>query len=106
MNPPFNPSKFLRVDWWWIRQAENSGTRCQRADEGIEGVICGRSIYSGELDFSAAQARAIGVLLTMVTGLPLTPITRAIGWEIDVETGRARKPTGPVDYVRGLVVGR
>jgi phosphoribosylformimino-5-aminoimidazole carboxamide ribotide isomerase len=26
--------------------------------EGIEGVICGRSIYTGALDFVAAQQRA------------------------------------------------
>ena len=26
--------------------------------EGVEGVICGRAIYSGDLDFAAAQARA------------------------------------------------
>jgi phosphoribosylformimino-5-aminoimidazole carboxamide ribotide isomerase len=31
---------------------------CAVADEGIEGVICGRAIYSGELDFEAAQRRA------------------------------------------------
>jgi len=31
---------------------------CAVEHEGIEGVICGRSIYSGELDFAAAQARA------------------------------------------------
>jgi len=31
---------------------------CAVEDEGIEGVICGRAIYSGELDFEAAQARA------------------------------------------------
>jgi phosphoribosylformimino-5-aminoimidazole carboxamide ribotide isomerase len=31
---------------------------CAVEDEGIEGVICGRAIYSGELDFRAAQARA------------------------------------------------
>jgi phosphoribosylformimino-5-aminoimidazole carboxamide ribotide isomerase len=24
----------------------------------VSGVICGRAIYSGELDFTAAQARA------------------------------------------------
>ena len=27
-------------------------------DEGIEGVICGRSIYEGTLDLESAQARA------------------------------------------------
>lgn len=31
---------------------------CAVEDEGIEGVICGRAIYSGDLDFAAAQDRA------------------------------------------------
>ena len=31
---------------------------CAVEDEGIEGVICGRAIYSGDLDFAQAQARA------------------------------------------------
>ncbi|HIV73268.1 MAG TPA: 1-(5-phosphoribosyl)-5-[(5-phosphoribosylamino)methylideneamino]imidazole-4-carboxamide isomerase [Candidatus Aquabacterium excrementipullorum] len=31
---------------------------CAVEDEGVEGVICGRAIYSGDLDFAAAQTRA------------------------------------------------
>ena len=31
---------------------------CAIEDEGVEGVICGRSIYTGALDFTAAQMRA------------------------------------------------
>ena len=31
---------------------------CGVEPEGIEGVICGRAIYSGDLDFAVAQARA------------------------------------------------
>jgi phosphoribosylformimino-5-aminoimidazole carboxamide ribotide isomerase len=31
---------------------------CEVEDDGIEGVICGRAIYSGDLDFAAAQERA------------------------------------------------
>jgi phosphoribosylformimino-5-aminoimidazole carboxamide ribotide isomerase len=31
---------------------------CAVQSEGVEGVICGRSIYTGALDFAAAQARA------------------------------------------------
>ena len=31
---------------------------CAVQDDGVEGVICGRSIYTGALDFAAAQARA------------------------------------------------
>ncbi len=38
-----------------MRDIENL---CAVENEGIEGVICGRAIYSGDLDFVAAQARA------------------------------------------------
>jgi len=31
---------------------------CAVENEGVQGVICGRAIYSGDLDFAAAQARA------------------------------------------------
>ncbi len=31
---------------------------CKVEDEGVTGVICGRAIYSGDLDFTAAQKRA------------------------------------------------
>lgn len=31
---------------------------CKVQDEGIEGVICGRAIYTGDLDFAAGQERA------------------------------------------------
>ena len=31
---------------------------CAVEDQGVEGVICGRAIYSGDLDFAAAQVRA------------------------------------------------
>ena len=31
---------------------------CEVEDEGIEGVICGRAIYTGDLDFASAQERA------------------------------------------------
>jgi phosphoribosylformimino-5-aminoimidazole carboxamide ribotide isomerase len=31
---------------------------CAVEEVGIEGVICGRAIYTGDLDFAAAQARA------------------------------------------------
>ncbi|WP_353192662.1 1-(5-phosphoribosyl)-5-[(5-phosphoribosylamino)methylideneamino]imidazole-4-carboxamide isomerase [Pandoraea pnomenusa] len=31
---------------------------CKVENEGVEGVICGRAIYSGDLNFAAAQTRA------------------------------------------------
>ena len=39
--------------------ASPTSRSCARVeDEGIEGVICGRSIYTGALDFTKAQSRA------------------------------------------------
>src|SRR5574343_1378616 len=34
---------------------------CAVEGEGVQGVICGRAIYSGDLDFAAAQTRADGL---------------------------------------------
>ena len=34
------------------------GRLCAVEDQGIAGVICGRAIYNGDLDFAAAQAHA------------------------------------------------
>jgi phosphoribosylformimino-5-aminoimidazole carboxamide ribotide isomerase len=31
---------------------------CAVESEGIEGVICGRAIYTGDVDFAVAQKRA------------------------------------------------
>jgi phosphoribosylformimino-5-aminoimidazole carboxamide ribotide isomerase len=31
---------------------------CAVEDEGVQGVICGRAVYSGDLDFALAQQRA------------------------------------------------
>ncbi|WP_323121930.1 1-(5-phosphoribosyl)-5-[(5-phosphoribosylamino)methylideneamino]imidazole-4-carboxamide isomerase [Burkholderia alba] len=31
---------------------------CEVEEDGVEGVICGRAIYSGDLDFAVAQKRA------------------------------------------------
>jgi phosphoribosylformimino-5-aminoimidazole carboxamide ribotide isomerase len=31
---------------------------CAVEGQGVTGVICGRAIYSGDLDFAAAQRRA------------------------------------------------
>jgi phosphoribosylformimino-5-aminoimidazole carboxamide ribotide isomerase len=36
---------------------------CAVEPDGITGVICGRAIYTGALDFSAAQARADALMV-------------------------------------------
>ena len=41
-----------------LSKIEDIERLCAVADVGIDGVICGRAIYSGDLDFATAQARA------------------------------------------------
>jgi phosphoribosylformimino-5-aminoimidazole carboxamide ribotide isomerase len=41
-----------------LSSVEDVERLCAVAEFGIDGVICGRAIYSGDLDFAAAQARA------------------------------------------------
>jgi phosphoribosylformimino-5-aminoimidazole carboxamide ribotide isomerase len=41
-----------------LSKLEDIERLCAVADVGIDGVICGRAIYSGDLDFATAQARA------------------------------------------------
>ena len=38
-----------------LSNLEDIRALCAVEEEGVEGVICGRSIYSGDLDFEAAQ---------------------------------------------------
>jgi len=41
-----------------LSNIKNIEELCAVEAEGVEGVICGRAIYSGDLDFAAAQKRA------------------------------------------------
>jgi phosphoribosylformimino-5-aminoimidazole carboxamide ribotide isomerase len=41
-----------------LSNVEDVRALCAIEDEGIEGVICGRAIYSGDLDFKSAQEQA------------------------------------------------
>ncbi|MBN4666781.1 1-(5-phosphoribosyl)-5-[(5-phosphoribosylamino)methylideneamino]imidazole-4-carboxamide isomerase [Pandoraea nosoerga] len=41
-----------------LSNLEDIDALCKVESEGIEGVICGRAIYSGDLNFSSAQTRA------------------------------------------------
>jgi len=65
------------------------------------------SIYSAVAEGgSASKALREGlVALGLATGLPLAPIGKPLGYIADVESRKA-KPTGPIDYSRGLITGQ
>jgi hypothetical protein len=45
-------------------------------------------------------------LLGMMTGLPLQPIAKPLGYLSDLQEHKIRKPTGPIDYTRGLLTSQ
>jgi hypothetical protein len=44
-------------------------------------------------------------LLGLMTGMPLAPLARPLGYLSDVQEGNA-EPTGPIDFTRGLITGK
>lgn len=51
------------------------------------------------------EIRDVLTALGLLTGLPVAPFAKPIGYLNDVRTGRAQ-PSGPVDVTRGLMSGR
>jgi hypothetical protein len=70
-------------------------------------VSAPHSVYSAIVN-DGSKKKAIRDTLTaigLVTGAPLTPLSKPLGYMADVSEGKAN-PTGPVDYTRGLVTGK
>lgn len=50
-------------------------------------------------------AKDVLMLMGVATNLPLAPLGKPLGYLIDVEQGKAR-PSGPIDFTRGLISGQ
>jgi len=62
-------------------------------------------IRDGEMQGKVSQnAREIGTAISMILGVPVTPLTKAGGYLADVSNGDV-SPTSPADAVRGTVTG-
>lgn len=60
-------------------------------------------VENGELKKKAAKD--VLMLLGVMSGLPIGPLGKPIGYMMDVSSRKAN-PTGPVDFTRGLVTGQ
>jgi len=49
--------------------------------------------------------KSMGTALSLIVGIPLTPISNAIAYQTAVNQGKAR-PDNVIDYTRGLVTGK
>jgi hypothetical protein len=62
-----------------------------------EAIVKGKNQRKGIQDFFTTMG--------LMTGLPLAPLAKPIGYLADVKEGKAH-PSGPVDYTRGLISGQ
>lgn len=58
-----------------------------------------------EKQLKTQHLRDVLTSLSLLTGVPVTPLAKPLGYLHDVQTGRAQ-PTGPIDFTRGLLTGR
>lgn len=66
-----------------------------------------QSVYKAITE-NGSKKKAVRDLLSAVglmSGLPIVPLSRPIGYLLDVKDRKA-EPTGPIDFVRGIVTGR
>lgn len=73
----------------------------------VEGGFRGAQAAYGAIEDPTKTGRAIrdlGTFLSLFTGVPVTPATRAAGFATDVETGKV-SPTSGADYARGIITG-
>ena len=63
-----------------------------------------QALWSAEREVTGRNVRDVLTLVSLLTGIPVSAIGRPVGYLVDEGNGRA-VPSGPVDYVRGLVTG-
>lgn len=56
-------------------------------------------------ELTGRNVRDLLTALSLLIGLPVSAFGRPVGYAMDVAGGR-EEPSGPIDYARGLVVGR
>jgi len=58
-----------------------------------------------EGSMTGKQIRDVSTMVTLGSGMPVTPLGRILSYLRDVDRGYV-KPKGPIDFVRGLVTGK
>lgn len=70
---------------------------------GVPGAVAEQIIERGEL--SKKTVKDALTFMGVVSSLPIGVLGKPVGYIMDVESGKAR-PTGPIDFTRGLVTGK
>ena len=59
----------------------------------------------GPSGITGRQIRDVSTMVTLGSGMPVTPLGKTIGYLRDVQRGYI-KPKGPIDFVRGVITGK
>lgn len=62
-------------------------------------------LWGGETEFSSKMLTDFFTLIGMVTGLPVRPLAKPLGYMYDVKQGNT-EPVSKVDAIRGVLTGR
>lgn len=74
--------------------------------EGVSGLpVDLYKIAMGEAEVKKKTVKDALQFVSVFSGVPTGPIAKSAGYLMDVESGKA-KPTGPIDYTRGLITGK
>jgi hypothetical protein len=74
-------------------------------ESSIGALRAGRSLVTGDSINEKKAVRDVLTTLGLISGLPLAPIAKPVGYLMDVESGKA-DPANALDFARGLVTGR
>lgn len=77
-----------------VQQLENIGRT----------AFVGYKAMSGE-DLKGYEIKSMLSTLGFMTGLPVGPLGKPVGYIMDIQEGRA-EPSGPIDFARGLATGK
>lgn len=73
--------------------------------ESVSGVPSALIKDLGSEEIKKRTVKDSLMLLGVISGLPLAPIGKPVGYVMDVESGKAN-PSSPIDYGRGLITGQ
>ena len=56
-------------------------------------------------DYKGRQIRDIFSSVSILSGIPVTPLGKTLGYLRDIQRGEV-EPKGPLDLIRGIVTGK
>lgn len=90
----------------WYNDRISVSPSVSMLESGVKGSVENVMRISQGKDVSGKKAiRDTLSLVGLLTGMPVLPLAKPLGYLSDVQEGKA-DPSGPIDFTRGLITGR